>query len=50
MAVFYKAGQLAYRKKIDTKAWVRQKASGRNPDPKVAVERYVTWEKAQKKQ
>lgn len=46
--VFYKAGQLVYRKKIGTRAWVKQKASGRNPDPKVAVERYFAWEKTQK--
>ena len=47
--VFYKAGQLVYRKKIGTEAWVRQKASGRNYDPKVAVERYLAWEKTQRK-
>ncbi len=47
--VFYKAGQLVYRKKIGTRAWVKQKASGKNPDPKVAVERYLAWEKAQSK-
>lgn len=48
--VFYKAGQLVYRKKIGTKAWVKEKASGKNPDPKVAIERYLHWEKEQKKQ
>lgn len=46
--VFYKAGQLVYRKKIGTGAWVKQKVSGKNPDPKVAVERHLAWEKAQK--
>jgi hypothetical protein len=34
--VFYKAGQLVYRKK--------------NADPKVAMERHLEWEKTQKKQ
>ena len=47
--VFYKAGQLVYRKKVGTEAWVKEKAKGKNPDPKVAVERYLSWEKAQKK-
>jgi len=46
--VFYKAGQLQYRKKIGTTAWVSEKASGKNADPKVAVERCLDWEKAQK--
>jgi hypothetical protein len=48
--VFYKAGQLVYRKKIGTKTWVKEKASGKNPDPKVAIERHLHWEKEQKKQ
>jgi hypothetical protein len=47
--VFYKAGQLIYRKKIGTTAWVKEKASGKNPDPKVAVERHLDWERKQKK-
>jgi hypothetical protein len=48
--VFYKAGQLIYRKKIGTAAWVKEKASGKNPDPKVAVERHLNWEREQKKE
>ena len=48
--VFYKAGQLIYRKKIGTTAWVKEKAKGKNPDPKVAVERHLLWEREQKKQ
>jgi len=32
--VFYRAGQLAYRKRIGTKAWLEEKAQGKNPDPK----------------
>jgi hypothetical protein len=32
--VFYRAGQLAYRKKIGTKAWIEEKIKGTNPDPK----------------
>jgi len=47
--VFYKAGQLLYRKKIGTIAWVNEKAKGKNADPKVAMERYLNWEKTQKK-
>jgi hypothetical protein len=47
--VFYKAGQLVYRKKIGTAAWVDEKAKGKNADPKVAVERCLNWEKSQKK-
>ncbi len=47
--VYYKAGQLVYRKKIGTESWVREKAKGRNPDPKVAMERYLAWEKTRKK-
>ena len=47
--VFYKAGQLLYREKIGTTAWVREKEKGKNADPKVAVERYLEWEKTQKK-
>jgi hypothetical protein len=46
--VFYKAGQLVYRKKIGTAAWVNEKASGKNPDPKMAVERCLHREKARK--
>lgn len=46
--VFYKAGQLLYRKKIGTVAWVDEKAKGKNADPKVAMERYLHWEKTQK--
>jgi len=45
--VFYKAGQLIYRKKIGTVSWVKEKSSGKNPDPKVPVERYLLWEKRQ---
>jgi hypothetical protein len=48
--VYYKAGQLVYRKKIGTESWVREKAKGKNPDPKVAMERYLAWEKTQKKE
>jgi len=48
--VFYKAGQLLYRKKIGTTSWAKEKASGKNPDPKVSVERYLLWEKTQKKE
>jgi hypothetical protein len=48
--VFYKAGQLVYRKKIGTEAWVAGKAKGKNADPKVAMERYLEWKKTQKKQ
>jgi hypothetical protein len=48
--VYYKAGQLVYRKKIGTKAWVKEKANGKNPDPKVVIERHLHWEKEQKKQ
>jgi hypothetical protein len=33
-SVFYRAGQLAYRKKIGTKAWLEGKIKGANPDPK----------------
>jgi len=47
--VFYKAGQLVYRRKIGTAAWTKEKASGKNPDPKTAVERYLRWEKTQSK-
>ncbi len=47
--VFYKAGQLIYRKKIGTTAWVEDKASGKNPDPKVAIERYLRSDLEQKK-
>jgi len=32
--IFYRAGQLAYRKKIGTKAWLEEKAKGGEPDPK----------------
>jgi hypothetical protein len=32
--VFYRAGQLAYRKKVGTNAWIEEKARGGNPDPK----------------
>jgi hypothetical protein len=32
--VFYRAGQLVYRKRIGTKAWAKEKMKGRNPDPK----------------
>ena len=45
--VFYKAGQLIYRKKIGTVSWVKEKSSGKNLDPKVPVERYLLWEKRQ---
>jgi len=38
-----------YRRKIGTAAWVKEKASGKNPDPKVAVERHLHWEKSRKK-
>jgi len=33
--VFYRAGQLVYRKKIGTKAWLEEKVRGENPDPKL---------------
>jgi len=45
--VFYKAGQLVYRKKIGTTKWIKEKAKGKNRDPKVAIERHLTWEKQQ---
>jgi hypothetical protein len=32
--VFYRAGQLTYRKKIGTDAWLQGKIRGENPDPK----------------
>ncbi len=32
--VFYRAGQLAYRKKIGTRAWLEERVKGGNPDPK----------------
>jgi hypothetical protein len=48
--VFYKAGQLVYRKKIGTTKWTKEKAKGKNSDPKVAIERHLTWEKQQRKQ
>ena len=32
--VFYRAGQLVYRKKIGTEKWVKEKKLGKNPDPK----------------
>ena len=48
--VFYKAGQLVYRKKIGTTLWIKEKSRGKNPDPKIAVERYLAWEKRQKKE
>ena len=32
--VFYRAGQLVYRKKIGTDAWLQGKLHGKNPDPK----------------
>ena len=32
--VFYRAGQLVYRKKIGTKAWLEEKIKGTNPDLK----------------
>jgi hypothetical protein len=32
--VFYRAGQLIYRRKIGTKAWLAEKAEGKNPGPK----------------
>jgi hypothetical protein len=38
-----------YRKKIGTAAWGDEKAKGKNADPKVAVERCLSWEKSQKK-
>jgi len=47
--VFYKAGQLMYREKIGTTAWVKEKAKGENVDPKMTIERYLKWEKTQKK-
>jgi len=43
--VFYKAGQLVYRKKVGTEAWVKEKASGKNPDPKTAIEKHLALEK-----
>ena len=46
--VFYKAGQLVYRKKMGTESWVREKTKGKNRDPKVTIERYFAWEKTQK--
>jgi hypothetical protein len=32
--VFYRAGQLAYRKKVGAKVWTEEKAIGENPNPK----------------
>jgi hypothetical protein len=32
--VFYRAGQLAYRKRVGTDAWLQSKIEGKNPDPK----------------
>ena len=32
--IFYRAGQLMYRRKIGTKAWLEEKAKGGNPVPK----------------
>lgn len=32
--IFYRAGQLAYRKKIGTKAWLEEKSKGKIADPK----------------
>jgi len=32
--VFYRAGQLAYRKRIGTEAWIQQKIDGKIGDPK----------------
>lgn len=32
--IFYRAGQLVYRKKIGTKAWTEEKSKGDNADPK----------------
>ena len=32
--IFYRAGQLVYRKKIGTKAWIEEKSKGDNADPK----------------
>lgn len=48
--VFYKAGQLLYRTKIGTSAWIREKAKGRNPDPRVSVERCLEWEASHSKE
>lgn len=47
--VFFKAGQLVYREKIGTAAWVKEKSNGKNPDPKVLIERYLLWERTQHK-
>jgi hypothetical protein len=32
--VFYRAGQLAYRRRMGTRAWAKEKMKGRNLDPK----------------
>jgi hypothetical protein len=32
--VFYRAGQLAYRKKVGTKTWLKEKMQGKIADPK----------------
>lgn len=32
--IFYRAGQLVYRKKVGTKSWIEEKAKGENADPK----------------
>ena len=48
--VFYKAGQLAYRRKISTASWVKEKSAGKNPDPKVSIERHLQGDKKQQQQ
>jgi hypothetical protein len=47
--VFYKAGQLLYREKVGTAAWVREKKKGENADPKTALERFLIWDRTHKK-
>jgi hypothetical protein len=32
--VFYRAGQLAYRKKVGTNTWLKEKMQGKIADPK----------------
>jgi len=32
--VFFRSGQLVYRKKVGTDKWLQEKIKGKNPDPK----------------
>lgn len=38
-----------YREKIGTSAWIGEKETGKNADPKVVVERYLKWAKTHKR-